>query len=156
MKNLSKLPVNIYLGLVHHPIKNKRGDLVTTSVTNLDIHDIARSSRTFGFQRYYIITPLEAQFELIRTILGHWEEDTASEYNPDRSDALSIAKHMTSIDEGMKKIEEIEGVSPLLCVTGANFETFSGSEKELLEKAKLDKRPIFLLFGKDLLNEKLL
>jgi hypothetical protein len=48
-----------YLGLVHHPIKNKRGDVVTTSVTNLDIHDIARSARTFGFDGYYIITPVQ-------------------------------------------------------------------------------------------------
>ena len=57
--NIEKLKTNIYLGLVHHPIKNKRGDLVTTSVTNLDIHDIARSCRTFGFQRYFIVTPLK-------------------------------------------------------------------------------------------------
>lgn len=147
MEKQSKLPVNIYLGLVHHPIINKRGDKVTTSVTNLDIHDIARSCRTFGFKRYYIVTPLEAQFELIRTILGHWEEDTASEYNPDRSDALSIAKHMTSVEEGMAKIEEIEGAKPLLVTTGANFKSFDGKEIDILERAKVDNRPIFLIFG---------
>jgi hypothetical protein len=52
-----------YLGLVHHPIKNKRGEVVTTSVTNLDIHDIARSCRTFGFDNYYIVTSLKLQHE---------------------------------------------------------------------------------------------
>ncbi len=145
--NIEKLKANIYLGLVHHPIKNKRGDLVTTSVTNLDIHDIARSCRTFGFQRYFIVTPLKAQFELVRKILGHWEEDAASEYNPDRSDALSIARHVESIDEGIEKIRKIEGTDPLICVTGANFDTFTGKEIDLLNKAKVDKRPIFLLFG---------
>ena len=61
----------IYLGLVHHPIKNKKDELVTTSVTNLDIHDIARSCRTFGVQKYFIITPLVAQHELVGLILGH-------------------------------------------------------------------------------------
>ncbi len=143
----SKLPVNIYLGLVHHPIRNKRDDLVTTSVTNLDIHDIARSARTFGFQKYFIVTPLEAQFELIKTILGHWEEDEASAYNPDRSDALSIASHAYSVEAGVEKIKTIEGVEPLVCVTGANFSEFSGQEDELLRRANVDKRPIFLLFG---------
>ncbi len=143
----SKLGTKIYLGLVHYPIKNKRDDIVTTSVTNLDIHDIARSCRTFGFERYYIVTPLEAQFELIKTILGHWEEDEASAYNPDRSDALSIARHAHSVEAGIEKIKEIEGVEPLVCVTGANFEEFSGTEENLLRKANVDKRPIFLLFG---------
>jgi hypothetical protein len=33
--------MKLYLGLVHHPIRNKLGELVTTSVTNLDIHDIS-------------------------------------------------------------------------------------------------------------------
>ena len=62
---------SIYLGLVHHPINNKRGDVVTTSVTNLDIHDIARSCRTFGMKKYFIVTPLKAQHGLVKRILGH-------------------------------------------------------------------------------------
>ena len=33
--------------LVHAPVVDRRGDLVTTAVTNLDLHDIARSARTF-------------------------------------------------------------------------------------------------------------
>ncbi|AYF44290.1 MULTISPECIES: RNA methyltransferase [Halobacteriovorax] len=138
---------NIYLGLVHHPIKNKRGDIVTTSVTNLDIHDIARSCRTFGMKNYFIVTPLEAQHKLVKRILGHWEEDDAGVYNPDRQDALAIARLVNSVEEGINKIKEIEGVEPLICVTGANFESNNGVETDLINNARLDKRPIFLLFG---------
>ncbi|WP_419168575.1 RNA methyltransferase [Halobacteriovorax sp.] len=138
---------NIYLGLVHHPIKNKRGDIVTTSVTNLDIHDIARSCRTFGMKNYFIVTPLEAQHKLVKRILGHWEEDDAGVYNPDRQDALAIAHLVNSVEEGISKIKEIEGVEPLICVTGANFESNNGVETDLINNARLDKRPIFLLFG---------
>lgn len=138
---------NIYLGLVHHPIKNKRGDIVTTSVTNLDIHDIARSCRTFGIKNYFIVTPLEAQHKLVKRILGHWEEDDAGVYNPDRQDALAIARLVNSVEEGINKIKEIEGVDPLVCVTGANFESNNGVETDLINNARLDKKPIFLLFG---------
>ncbi|MFG1498558.1 RNA methyltransferase [Halobacteriovorax sp. XZX-3] len=138
---------NIYLGLVHHPIKNKRDDIVTTSVTNLDIHDIARSCRTFGIKNYFIVTPLEAQHKLVNRILGHWEEDDAGAYNPDRQDALAIARLVNSVEEGINKIKEIEGVDPLVCVTGANFESNNGVETDLINNARLDKKPIFLLFG---------
>ncbi|EPZ50776.1 SAM-dependent RNA methyltransferase [Bacteriovorax sp. BAL6_X] len=138
---------NIYLGLVHHPIKNKRDDIVTTSVTNLDIHDIARSCRTFGIKNYFIVTPLEAQHKLVNRILGHWEEDDAGVYNPDRQDALAIARLVNSVEEGINKIKEIEGVEPLVCVTGANFDSNNGVETDLINNARLDKKPIFLLFG---------
>jgi len=138
---------NLYLGLVHYPINNKRGDVVTTSVTNLDIHDISRSCRTFGVSKYFIVTPLEAQHELVNRILGHWEGDKSAAYNPDRQDALGIATLAKSIEEAEKRIEEIEGQKPLLAVTGANFEQYDGTAKDMAHKMSIDNRPCLLLFG---------
>ena len=125
----------LYLGLVHYPINNKRGEVVTTSVTNLDIHDISRSCRTFGVERYYIITPLEAQHELVGRILGHWKEDKSAAYNPDRQDALAISCLKHSVEDALREIEEKEGVKPILAVTGANFEEFDGDEVSLRKQA---------------------
>lgn len=139
--------MNLYLGLIHHPIKNKRGDLVTTSVTNLDIHDISRSCKTYGVSNYYIVTPIEAQQALVKRILGHWKEDKNGAYNPDRQDALDITYCVESIESAIKNIEEKESIKPLIVVTGANFESFSMKAEELFRSAELDKRPIFLLFG---------
>jgi hypothetical protein len=138
---------NLYLGLVHHPINNKRGETVTTSVTNLDIHDIARSSKTFGVQKYFIVTPLEAQHGLVKKILGHWEKDKNGAYNPDRQNALSIATLVNSVEDAMKSIEEIENKKPIMAVTGANFDSFSGDSKALKEKMNSEDRPCLLLFG---------
>jgi hypothetical protein len=138
---------NFYLGLVHHPIKNKRGDVVTTSVTNLDIHDIARSCRTFGFKHYFIVTPIERQKALVGKILGHWETDTANDYNPDRYDALSFIQLQDSIEDSIQAIEKIEGKKPLVVVTGANFEEFHGNEESLVKRIMLDNKPMLLLFG---------
>ncbi len=139
--------MNLYVGLVHSPIKNKIGELVTTSVTNMDVHDISRSCKTFGVVEYHIITPLEVQHQLIHRILGHWEKDENGAYNPDRQDALGIARLSKSIEDSVKSIEEKEGVRPYICVTGANFDTFDLKPELVKEKASLDKRPIFLLFG---------
>ena len=137
----------IYLGLVHYPIKNKKGEIVTTSVTNLDIHDIARSCRTFGVRKYFIITPLKAQHELVNRILGHWKSDIASAYNPDRQEALSWTQLANSIEEAKGEIEKLEGVIPHIIVTGANFNHYDGDTSKILERIKIDNRPIFLLFG---------
>ncbi len=139
--------MRIYLGLVHHPIKNKLGELVTTSVTNLDIHDISRSCRTFGIKKYFLVTPFEAQRELVDSILGHWEQDHANAFNPDRQDALAIARAVDSIETAIAQITEIEGQRPLIAVTGANFETFDGDVKELTKKLEVLNMPCFLLFG---------
>ncbi|MCT4641772.1 MAG: RNA methyltransferase [Bacteriovoracaceae bacterium] len=136
-----------YIGLVHHPIVDKTGKTVTTSVTNLDIHDIARSARTFGFDGYFIITPIKKQHELVQTILDHWNTDYGNQYNPDRQDALSFISLADSIEIAKDKIKEETGKEPLVVVTGANFKEYAGTEKELREKLELDNRPMFLLFG---------
>lgn len=139
--------MNIYLGLVHHPIRNKRGDLVTTAVTNLDIHDISRSCRTYGVKKYFIVTPVLAQHALVNRILGHWEQDKNGAYNSDRQDALSIAKVVHSVELALQEIEALHGAKPLLVVTGANFKEWNGNAYELGRQMNVDKRPIFLLFG---------
>jgi len=153
MKKLNEEGPRVYLGLVHHPINNKRGEVVTTSVTNLDIHDISRSCRTFGVTNYFIITPLKAQQELLKRILGHWNEDKSSAYNPDRSDALSIAQCVSSVGDAVRSVMEVEKElggpeeDPFVVVTGANFKMYDGVAEDLKEKLKIDKRPILLLFG---------
>jgi hypothetical protein len=140
-------PTSCYIGLVHGPVRSKDGQEITTSVTNLDIHDIARSARTFGFKRYFIITPIQNQQTMVKRILGFWETDSGLIYNPDRKDALSEVEVLDSIELAVKEITEREGKVPCVVVTGANFKEFDGDEKKLLEKIRLDDRPMLLLFG---------
>jgi len=138
---------SLYLGLVHHPVMNKRGETVATSVTNLDIHDIARSCRTFGVKNYFIITPIQLQHELVGRILGHWDKDESALYNPDRKDALSHVVIVNSVEEAMQNIEKLEEKKPMCVVTGAGFKSFDGDAKALKDKMNLDKIPCLVLFG---------
>lgn len=137
----------MYMGLIHSPILGRKGEVITTSVTNLDIHDIARSARTFGFKKYFIVTPVKKQHALVQTILDHWNTDAENSYNPDRSSALSFIELADTIEIAKEKIKEVEGAEPYVVVTGANFEEFSGDAKDLCAKLKVDNRPMFLLFG---------
>ena len=63
------------VALVHHPVYDKHHKVVATALTNLDLHDIARSSRTYGVERYFIVHPVAAQRELAARIAGHWTGD---------------------------------------------------------------------------------
>ena len=120
---------------------------MTTSVTNMDIHDISRSCRTFGVKKYFIITPLAIQHDLIKRILGHWESDQSAAYNPDRQEALSIATLENSVSDAVETIQRLEDTPPLVVVTGANFKQNTLNIEEFRSRLAIDNRPIFLLFG---------
>ncbi|HJK99494.1 MAG TPA: RNA methyltransferase, partial [Polyangiaceae bacterium LLY-WYZ-14_1] len=62
----------VHVALVHHPVLDRQGAIITTAVTNLDIHDIARSARSYGFACYWVVTPIEAQRTLVGRVLEHW------------------------------------------------------------------------------------
>ncbi len=141
------LPISCYIGLVHGPVRSKDDQEITTSVTNLDIHDIARTARTFGFKRYFLITPIKNQQTMVKKILGFWESDSGLIYNPDRKNALKEAEVVDSIEIAIQEITRLEGKKPCVVVTGANFQHYDGKEKELLQKIRLDGDPMFLLFG---------
>ena len=53
------------IALVHHPVLDGQGAIVTTAVTNLDVHDLARSARTYGCSDYFVVHPIAAQRELV-------------------------------------------------------------------------------------------
>lgn len=137
----------LYLALVHHPIVNKRGDTITTSVTNLDLHDIARSCRTFGFKQYFVVTPIEAQHKLLDRILGYWKTDDASDYNPDRQDALGLIRVVDKLSDAVDRIEQAEGREPIVATTRAKEDHPSGSCQDLINMSRENHRPILLLLG---------
>lgn len=88
----------VFLGLVHYPIYNKNMETVTTSVTNLDIHDIARCTTTYNLERYYLIHPLPTQHKLIQEIIDYWQIGYGAQYNPDRKQALDLVTLRESIE----------------------------------------------------------
>ncbi|MFQ5352567.1 MAG: RNA methyltransferase, partial [Candidatus Binatia bacterium] len=69
---------DLYVALLHHPVYDKNRNVVTASVTNIDVHDIARSCRTFGVKAFYVVTPVDALRGLVRKITRHWQEGYGS------------------------------------------------------------------------------
>ena len=110
---------NLAIALVHYPVYNKHHEVVTSALTNLDQHDIARSSKTFGLDRFYIVTPSEEQQKLAERISGHWQHGWGADYNPDRKEALDIVRVIPSIAKAVKDFQSGFRKPVKLVVTGA-------------------------------------
>lgn len=87
------------VALVHHPVLDREGEVVTTAMTNLDLHDMARSARSYGAAALYIVHPIEAQRALAARIRAHWVDGSGRRRIPDRAVALSIARIVPTLED---------------------------------------------------------
>ncbi|MFV0437670.1 MAG: RNA methyltransferase [Desulfopila sp.] len=136
----------VSLALIHHPVVNKNGETIGSAVTNLDLHDIARAARTFGVDRYYIVTPFTEQQELIREIVEHWQNGHGARYNPARKAALDIVRLSSSLEETLAELTDDYGRRPLVVSTSARAHDRALSYPALREKI-CSGLPVLLLFG---------
>ncbi len=137
--------VKVYVALIHYPMRDKQGDVVATSITNMDLHDISRSCRTFGVLKYYIVTPLEAQMEIAGKVLNHWTEGYGSSYNSNRKKAFENTEIKTSLLEVIDEIERFHGSKPKLVATTAKKVKANTNFEDLKEISK--KEPVLIMFG---------
>lgn len=141
------MSVSMYIGLVHYPIYNKNGEVITTAVTNFDLHDIARTARTYDVAGYFVIHPLESQKDLANEIIEYWQNGFGGQYNPDRKEALGIIEIVPDILSAIKTISSREGNAPVTVTTDARRFENSVSYKELREIITSEQRSCLLLFG---------
>lgn len=107
-----------WIGLVHHPVLDRAGDTITTAVTNLDVHDIARTARTYGLAGYFVVTPLEAQRQLVERILEHWRTGAGAKRVPERTEALRVTEVVPTIEDAVARVTERDA-APQVFVTSA-------------------------------------
>jgi tRNA (guanine37-N1)-methyltransferase len=138
----------IYVALLHHPVYDKNGQIVTTAITNMDIHDIARSGCTFGLRGFFVITPVKALQRLALKIIDHWETGYGSQYNATRKEALALARICNSLDDAIIAIERETGNKPLLVATSARrSKEQRASFAALRDVLHKDTRPFLILLG---------
>lgn len=134
------------IALIHHPVVNKRGEVIGSAVTNLDIHDIARAAKTYGVDNYFITTPFGDQQELVGELIEHWQTGHGASYNPARKEALGIVRLADSLYEVIEQLSRQYGRRPLIVATSALLRENSLSYGELGEKMNSGV-PVLLLFG---------
>jgi hypothetical protein len=138
---------NLAIALLHYPVYNKLREVVTTALTNLDLHDIARSSRTFGLDRFYIVTPSQDQQALAGRITGHWQEGWGASYNPDRKEALDIVRVCSTLDEARTDFQAGFATTVRTVITGAANRPGSIACRQFRRMLDRPDDPFLLLLG---------
>ncbi len=112
---------NLSFCLVHHPVRIEGKKAGTSSLTNLDIHDIARISASYEMGPFHVVTPLEDQLRLLRDIVRHWVDGPGTAGHPDRARALSLVSPAASIEEAVAAIKARTGFRPLVLASSAQW-----------------------------------
>ncbi|HPS03511.1 MAG TPA: RNA methyltransferase [Candidatus Sumerlaeota bacterium] len=137
----------IAIALVHYPVYNKLGQVVATSLTNLDIHDIARASRTFGVEPYFIVHAVEEMQAFAQEVITHWTEGFGAEYNVTRKEALSFIEVVPDLATVDRHLQKLWGRPPKFTITSARNFPFTLTYPELRRKIDEEDEPICLVFG---------
>ncbi len=139
----------VYAALIHHPVRSRDGAMITSAITNVDVHDIARSCRTYGLRGYFVVSPIAAQRLLVDRILDHWRTGAGARRVPERSDALARCRPVESIEAALAAIEVEAGAPPEVVVTEARPELAARavSFASMRERLASASRPALILFG---------
>lgn len=139
----------VYVALLHHPVSDRRGQTVTSSITNLDIHDIARTCRTYGVAGFYVVNPVKTLQKLAARIIEHWERGYGASYNSSRREALSLARLSDDLDAAVASVRRECGAAPRLVATSARSRPVAdtitfGKMREMLIREPV---PYMILLG---------
>lgn len=134
--------------LVHYPVLDKAGSEVTAAITNIDLHDISRSSLTFGLGRFYVVHPVAAQRELAERIRGHWVGGSGAKRIPDRSPALRNVRIVPSLHAALEDWSAEQEQAAELWTTSAQPISKRGlTHAQARRRLKNGGSPVLLGFG---------
>lgn len=138
---------DLFVALLHHPVYDKRGAVVTTAVTNMDVHDIARLACTFGVPGYWVCTPVATLRRLVDRIIRHWESGPGASYNPNRREALAVVRQAPALDDVIAEIEREAGSMPHVVATTAREGPGRLGYEALRVRLSSPGPPVLLVFG---------
>jgi len=138
---------DLFVALIHYPVLNRNGLVVTSAITSLDLHDIARSARTYGVRAMYVVHPVAEQREFALRVLDHWRMDHGRLYDSRRREALDLVEVVEDLAAAQKSAQLMARSSPLLVFTSARA-TGGTSYTDL--KGRVESAgcpPLMLMFG---------
>ncbi|MCS6901107.1 MAG: RNA methyltransferase [Myxococcales bacterium] len=137
----------VYLALLHYPVLDREGQIITTTITNLDLHDMARSARTYALDGFFVVHPIEAQRLLAARIRDHWTEGSGGKRIPDRPAALELIRIVPTVESMLDQLTLLHGTPPQLWTTAAQaYNTvvpYTKARTLLAEEGP----PVVLVFG---------
>jgi hypothetical protein len=137
----------VAIALVHYPVLDRQGTPVTSAITNLDVHDIARTALTYGLGAFYVIHPIEAQRQLVERIKAHWISGSGGRRIPDRIAPMKLVHTMTTLDDAVSHFSGGSAAWIWTTSAGALGQASTLSHRQAAAQLLLPGPPVLLLFG---------
>ena len=138
---------SVYIALLHHPVLGPEGEVITSSVTSLDMHDLARAGRTYGVAGTFVVHPSPPQRLFVRRVLEHFLRGPGRELNPQRGETLEQVQAVADLGAAVEAVEAREGMRPLLVATSAREAPGAVGYGALRERLAAELAPLLILFG---------
>ena len=137
----------LFIALVHYPVVDRNGRTVASAITSLDLHDLARSARTYSVSAYYVIHPVPDQREFATRVIGHWMSGPGRQFDSRRREALELIRIVPDLEAALADAEALASTRPLMIHTSARAvgQISYAAMRERLEMP--DGAPLMLLFG---------
>ena len=126
---------------------DRNGRIVTSAITSLDIHDLARSACTFGVRTFFIVHPVAEQRHFAATVIDHWKFDFGRAFDGRRREALELVRIVPELDDALAAAEQLAATRPLVVHTSARTQK-GATFAQLRERMHaFDAPPLLILLG---------
>lgn len=138
------------LALVHYPVLDRQGAVITTAITNLDLHDMARSALTYGCSDVFVVHPVQLQRQLAEKVQDHWLNGSGKRRIPDRAPPMELLRVVKSLKEAHDLLggrEQVEVWTTSARMEEANAKGVSCTYEQARVRLWGEGPPVMLLFG---------
>ncbi|MCX4242611.1 RNA methyltransferase [Paraliomyxa miuraensis] len=104
------------VALVHHPVLDRRGDEIASTVDHFDVMDASRLSLTYPLRRIYVVNPVPAQRALVERLIAH---GNAAADRDEARGAFSKTAWAPDLETVVGEHEDELGVAPTVVATSA-------------------------------------
>ena len=132
------------VALVHHPVVDRIGDEITSTVDHFDVMDGSRLSLTYPLRLLYVVNPVPAQRALVERLIRHGTQVTARD---EARGAFSKTAWAPDLAAVIAEHERELGTRPTVVATSARPSARDVSLSAVRERL-FGGEPMLLLVGK--------
>jgi hypothetical protein len=132
--------------LIHYPVLDRDKNVVTSAITNIDLHDLARSAHTFDLCHVFVVHPVTAQRTLAERVRAHWVDGSGARRIPDRTPAMRKLVIVESLDAALAALGE-GGEVELWTTSAAAQSRAALTYSEARSRLEASGPPVLLAFG---------
>jgi hypothetical protein len=141
------LPAQLHqlcIALLHHPVLNRLGEEITSTVDHFDVMDGSRLALTYGVERFFVVNHVPAQRALVERLIRH---GTATADRDDARGEFARTQWAADLDAVLDQQVGALGRRPTVVATSATASADALATTEVRRRLH-GGEPMLVLLGK--------